>query len=53
VVAPGAREVILETRGLMKHFGGVYILEKGQVRYEGTMARFLGDEEVRRAHLAV
>jgi branched-chain amino acid transport system ATP-binding protein len=31
----------------------VYILEKGLVRYQGTMAQFLGDEEVRRAHLAV
>jgi branched-chain amino acid transport system ATP-binding protein len=31
----------------------VYILEKGMVRYDGTMAQFLADEEVRRAHLAV
>ena len=31
----------------------VYILEKGMVRYEGAMAAFLADEEVRRAHLAV
>jgi branched-chain amino acid transport system ATP-binding protein len=31
----------------------VYILEKGMVRYQGAMAAFLADEEVRRAHLAV
>jgi branched-chain amino acid transport system ATP-binding protein len=31
----------------------VYILEKGAVRYSGTMSAFLADEDVRRAHLAV
>jgi branched-chain amino acid transport system ATP-binding protein len=31
----------------------VYILEKGVVRYAGTMAAFLADEEIRRAYLAV
>jgi len=31
----------------------VYILEKGMVRYRGTMPAFLADEEVRRAYLAV
>lgn len=31
----------------------VYILEKGMVRYRGSMAEFLANDEVRRAHLAV
>ena len=31
----------------------VYMLENGMVKYEGSMAAFLGDEAVRRAHLAV
>ena len=31
----------------------VYILEKGMVRYEGSMAAFLADEQVRQAYLAV
>jgi branched-chain amino acid transport system ATP-binding protein len=31
----------------------VYILEKGMVRYQGSMPAFLADEEVRRAYLAV
>jgi len=31
----------------------VYILEKGTVRYQGSMARFLADDEVRRTYLAV
>jgi branched-chain amino acid transport system ATP-binding protein len=31
----------------------VYILENGMVKYEGSMAAFLGDEAVRLAHLAV
>jgi len=31
----------------------VYVLEKGAACYEGSMAAFLADEEVRRAHLAV
>jgi branched-chain amino acid transport system ATP-binding protein len=31
----------------------VYILEKGAVCYQGSMAAFLSDEAVRRAHLAV
>jgi len=31
----------------------VYILEKGRVRFEGTTAEFLADDEVRRAYLAV
>jgi len=31
----------------------VYILEKGMVRYEGSMANFLRDETVRRAYLAL
>ena len=31
----------------------VYILEKGMVRYEGSMAAFLADEPVRQAYLAV
>jgi branched-chain amino acid transport system ATP-binding protein len=31
----------------------VYVLEKGMVRYEGTMPDFVGNDEVRRAYLAV
>ena len=31
----------------------VYILEKGMVRYEGTMPDFVANDEVRRAYLAV
>jgi len=31
----------------------VYVLENGGVRYRGSMAEFLADEEVRRAYLAV
>jgi len=31
----------------------VYILEKGMVRYQGTMMQFLADEQVRQAYLAV
>ncbi len=31
----------------------VYILEKGMVRYQGTMQKFLADEEIRHAYLAV
>ena len=31
----------------------VYILEKGMVRYQGAMAAFLADEQVRQAYLAV
>jgi branched-chain amino acid transport system ATP-binding protein len=31
----------------------VYILEKGMARYEGSMAAFLADAEVRQAYLAV
>ena len=31
----------------------VYVLEKGMVRYQGTMAQFVGNDEVRRAYLAV
>ena len=31
----------------------VYILEKGMVRYQGSMARFLADDEARRTYLAV
>jgi branched-chain amino acid transport system ATP-binding protein len=31
----------------------VYILEKGMVRYQGSMAAFLADEQVRQAYLAV
>ncbi len=31
----------------------VYILEKGMVRYQGSMAEFLADGEVRQAYLAV
>ena len=31
----------------------VYILEKGMVRYQGSMAAFLADDEVRTAYLAV
>ena len=31
----------------------VYILENGMVKYQGSMASFLGDEEVRLAYLAV
>jgi branched-chain amino acid transport system ATP-binding protein len=31
----------------------VYILEKGMVRYQGSMAEFLADEKVRQAYLAV
>jgi branched-chain amino acid transport system ATP-binding protein len=40
------------------HFVGelgdrVYVLEKGTVRYQGSMSAFLANEEIRRAHLAV
>ena len=31
----------------------VYILEKGMVRYQGSMAEFVGNDEVRRAYLAI
>jgi branched-chain amino acid transport system ATP-binding protein len=31
----------------------VYVLEKGMVRYQGTMTEFLANDAVRRAHLAV
>ncbi len=31
----------------------VYVLEKGMVRYQGTMADFLANDAVRRAHLAI
>jgi branched-chain amino acid transport system ATP-binding protein len=31
----------------------VYVLEKGMVRYEGTMPDFVANDEVRRAYLAV
>jgi branched-chain amino acid transport system ATP-binding protein len=31
----------------------VYILEKGMVRYQGSMAEFLADAGVRQAYLAV
>jgi branched-chain amino acid transport system ATP-binding protein len=31
----------------------VYILEKGMVRYQGSMAEFLADAQVRQAYLAV
>jgi branched-chain amino acid transport system ATP-binding protein len=31
----------------------VYILENGMVRYQGSMPEFLGNEDVRKAHLAV
>ncbi len=31
----------------------VYILEKGMVRYQGSMAGFLADAEARQAYLAV
>jgi branched-chain amino acid transport system ATP-binding protein len=31
----------------------VYILEKGMVRYQGSMAEFLADEQVRQTYLAV
>jgi len=31
----------------------VYILEKGMMRYEGSMAEFLRDDEVRRTYLAI
>jgi branched-chain amino acid transport system ATP-binding protein len=31
----------------------VYILENGMVKYTGSMAAFLAEEEVRRAYLAV
>jgi branched-chain amino acid transport system ATP-binding protein len=30
-----------------------YVLEKGQIRYHGTMAELAGDEQVRRAYLSV
>jgi branched-chain amino acid transport system ATP-binding protein len=31
----------------------VYILEKGMVRYQGSMTGFLADDEVRQTYLAV
>jgi branched-chain amino acid transport system ATP-binding protein len=38
----------------VSHLGDrVYVLEKGMVRYQGTMPEFLGDDAVRRAHLAI
>jgi branched-chain amino acid transport system ATP-binding protein len=30
-----------------------YVLEKGQIRYQGTMADLASNEEVRRAYLSV
>jgi branched-chain amino acid transport system ATP-binding protein len=30
-----------------------YVLEKGQIRYEGSMADLAADEDVRRAYLSV
>lgn len=30
-----------------------YVLEKGQIRFEGTMAELAANEEVRRAYLSV
>jgi len=30
-----------------------YIIEKGQIRWDGTMARLMEDEAVRRAYLTV
>ena len=30
-----------------------YIIEKGEIRYEGTMQELAGDEAIRRAYLAV
>ena len=30
-----------------------YVLEKGQIRYQGTMAELADDEQVRRAYLTV
>ncbi|MBB5213758.1 ABC transporter ATP-binding protein [Parapusillimonas granuli] len=40
------------------HFGRLvsdraYVLEKGEIRYEGSMSALAGDESVRRAYLAV
>jgi branched-chain amino acid transport system ATP-binding protein len=31
----------------------VYVLEKGMIRHESSMAQFLADPEVRQAYLAV
>ena len=31
----------------------VYLLEKGMVRYQGSMREFLADEDVRQAYLAL
>jgi branched-chain amino acid transport system ATP-binding protein len=30
-----------------------YVLEKGQIRYQGAMAELAADDEVRRAYLSV
>jgi branched-chain amino acid transport system ATP-binding protein len=30
-----------------------YVLEKGQIRYQGTMQELAADDEVRRAYLSV
>jgi branched-chain amino acid transport system ATP-binding protein len=30
-----------------------YVIEKGQIRYSGTMAELAGDEEIRRSYLSV
>jgi branched-chain amino acid transport system ATP-binding protein len=30
-----------------------YVLEKGQIRYQGTMQELASDEEVRRAYLSM
>jgi branched-chain amino acid transport system ATP-binding protein len=30
-----------------------YVLEKGQIRYQGTMKELAADEEVRRAYLSM
>jgi branched-chain amino acid transport system ATP-binding protein len=48
--------VVLSEQNL--HFAGLvadraYVIEKGQVRYEGTMADLHADEAVRRAYLSV
>ncbi len=31
----------------------VYVLEKGQVRFEGSMEQLAGDEDVRRQYLTI
>jgi len=53
--AKGLTMVVTEQNvRFVSEFGDrVYVLERGTVRYCGTMSEFLRDDDVRRAYLAV